>query len=222
MAYLKNKHDKADRTVVDSATDVGLSNVENTALSTWAGTSNITTLGTITTGALNNTIHGKYTLAEVGNAHFGSSTNSTTAGIENTSLNIMGTNYTTLATGSSTADRLIIHMYPGAMHRSAGYNGFGLCRATNTGFTISNSMMWATGEHHEGTGLADNYGDPYYGQGVSLIATVSDWGLSASTTYYMRMIGQVHNTGGNFYWGQLQGGHIGGGVRLSHELWRAV
>ena len=29
---------------------VGLSNVENTALSTWAGTSNITTLGTITTG----------------------------------------------------------------------------------------------------------------------------------------------------------------------------
>jgi len=31
-------------------TDVGLSNVENTALSTWAGTANITTLGTITTG----------------------------------------------------------------------------------------------------------------------------------------------------------------------------
>ncbi len=30
--------------------DVGLSNVENTALSTWAGTTNITTLGTITTG----------------------------------------------------------------------------------------------------------------------------------------------------------------------------
>lgn len=33
--------------------DVGLSNVENTALSTWAGTSNITTLGTITTGTWN-------------------------------------------------------------------------------------------------------------------------------------------------------------------------
>jgi len=30
--------------------DVGLGNVENTALSTWAGTSNITTLGTISTG----------------------------------------------------------------------------------------------------------------------------------------------------------------------------
>jgi hypothetical protein len=34
-------------------TDVGLSNVENTALSTWAGSSNITTLGTITTGTWN-------------------------------------------------------------------------------------------------------------------------------------------------------------------------
>lgn len=31
-------------------TDVGLSNVENTALSTWAGSANITTLGTVATG----------------------------------------------------------------------------------------------------------------------------------------------------------------------------
>ena len=33
-----------------TATDVGLSNVENTALSSWAGTANVTTLGTIATG----------------------------------------------------------------------------------------------------------------------------------------------------------------------------
>lgn len=33
-------------------TDVGLDKVENTALSTWAGSSNITTLGTITTGTV--------------------------------------------------------------------------------------------------------------------------------------------------------------------------
>lgn len=36
--------------------DVGLGNVENTALSTWAGTSNITTLGTIGTGTWNATV----------------------------------------------------------------------------------------------------------------------------------------------------------------------
>ena len=35
--------------------DVGLGNVENTALSTWAGTTNIITVGTITTGAWNGT-----------------------------------------------------------------------------------------------------------------------------------------------------------------------
>lgn len=37
---------------------VGLSNVENTALSTWAGTSNITTLGTITSGTWSGTTIG--------------------------------------------------------------------------------------------------------------------------------------------------------------------
>jgi hypothetical protein len=40
---------------VVSKTDVGLANVENTALSTWAGSSNITTLGTISTGSWNAT-----------------------------------------------------------------------------------------------------------------------------------------------------------------------
>jgi hypothetical protein len=36
-----------------TATQVGLGNVENTALSTWAGSTNLTTLGTITTGTWN-------------------------------------------------------------------------------------------------------------------------------------------------------------------------
>ena len=38
-----------------SKSDVGLGNVENTALSTWVGTSNVTTLGTIATGTWNGT-----------------------------------------------------------------------------------------------------------------------------------------------------------------------
>jgi hypothetical protein len=37
-------------------TDVGLSNVENTALSTWSGSTNITTLGTIATGTWNGSV----------------------------------------------------------------------------------------------------------------------------------------------------------------------
>ena len=44
-----------------TASDVGLGSVENTALSTWAGTSSITTLGTIATGTWNGTaIDGAY------------------------------------------------------------------------------------------------------------------------------------------------------------------
>ena len=38
------------RSATEVKTDLSLNNVENTALSTWAGTSNVTTLGTITTG----------------------------------------------------------------------------------------------------------------------------------------------------------------------------
>ncbi len=41
-----------------TASDVGLGSVENTALSTWAGTSNITTVGTISTGTWNATAIG--------------------------------------------------------------------------------------------------------------------------------------------------------------------
>lgn len=38
-----------------TASDIGLGNVENTALSTWAGSTNITTVGTITTGVWSGT-----------------------------------------------------------------------------------------------------------------------------------------------------------------------
>jgi hypothetical protein len=45
------------RSAADFKTDLSLNNVENTALSTWAGSTNITTLGTITAGTWNaNTI----------------------------------------------------------------------------------------------------------------------------------------------------------------------
>ncbi len=41
------------RTILELKTDLSLENVENTALSTWAGSTNITTLGTITSGTWN-------------------------------------------------------------------------------------------------------------------------------------------------------------------------
>lgn len=44
------------RSASEVKTDLSLNNVENTALSTWAGTTNITTLGTITTGTWQGTV----------------------------------------------------------------------------------------------------------------------------------------------------------------------
>ena len=38
------------RSASEVKTDIGLGNVEDTALSTWAGSTNVTTLGTIATG----------------------------------------------------------------------------------------------------------------------------------------------------------------------------
>lgn len=49
--------------------DVGLGNVENTALSTWAGSTNLTTLGTVATGTWNGTLIGS-TYGGSGNAFF--------------------------------------------------------------------------------------------------------------------------------------------------------
>lgn len=52
LSYTESVNSVAGRTgaVVLTKSDVGLGNVENTALSTWAGSANLTTLGTVTTG----------------------------------------------------------------------------------------------------------------------------------------------------------------------------
>ena len=53
--YLKSNGNSAPTWETFSASTVGLGNVENTKLSTWAGSSNITTVGTISTGTWHGT-----------------------------------------------------------------------------------------------------------------------------------------------------------------------
>ena len=87
-------------------TDLSLNNVENTALSTWGGSSNIATVGPLTAGSINwtgtiNTGSGAIT-----------TTGSVTGGVVNasTTLQIGGTDVTTMfatATQGSTADSAI-------------------------------------------------------------------------------------------------------------------
>ena len=48
--YLKNNGSGTFAYIIPTKTDISLGNVENTALSTWAGSNNLTTVGTISTG----------------------------------------------------------------------------------------------------------------------------------------------------------------------------
>ena len=70
----------AAKTIDITKSSIGLGNVENTALSTWAGTSNITTVGTITTGTWSGT---KIPINKGG-------TNATTAADARTNLGLGG------------------------------------------------------------------------------------------------------------------------------------
>ena len=72
-----------------SAGIVGLGNVENTALSTWAGTSSIVTLGTVTTGTWQGTNISLSYIPTIDNAHIPNSIPSWKVGlgnVENTAL----------------------------------------------------------------------------------------------------------------------------------------
>lgn len=74
---------------------VGLGNVENTKLSTWAGTSNITTLGTITTGVWHGTKIAKSYLADAVQ---------TSLGLADTSIQGVKVNGTALTPSSGVVD----------------------------------------------------------------------------------------------------------------------
>ena len=94
---------------------VGLSNVENTALSTWAGSTNITTLGTIATGVWNGTAIGDSYISSASTwnskAASGANTDITSVYLNNAGLKIKDTNAShglIIAPGSDiTADRTL-------------------------------------------------------------------------------------------------------------------
>ena len=87
-----------------SRNDVGLGNVENTALSTWAGSTNITTLGTIATGTWNGgIITGQYGGTGVNNGvrTITLGGNLTTSGAFATTLTVTGATNVTLPTSGT-------------------------------------------------------------------------------------------------------------------------
>ena len=96
-----------------SRSNLGLGNVENTALSTWAGSTNLTTLGTIATGVWNG--------STIGNSYL---TNSTISGVS------LGSNLSTL----SIASELI-------SGGASSYNGSSAKSIAIQNTSVTNSML---------------------------------------------------------------------------------
>lgn len=113
-SYLKGNDTAAlvPRTYSEVKTDLSLNNVENTALSTWAGTTNITILGTIATGSWNATVipDGKIASALTGKTYNGLTLTAATDGFSIAG----GTNSKTLSvpdngsvSGTNTGDQTL-------------------------------------------------------------------------------------------------------------------
>ena len=147
------------------------------------GSTAITSLGTVTAGNLSNEAIIMPRFKEHSRYHYATAT-STTA-YPQTAINISGTLYATL-TPEDTGDVLEFGWTMNT-YANGGYIGFGIQRATDTGFTAGVATVWSTGQHASGkhghaTGDFGNY-EPQNGY-FSVTAT----GLSVGTTYYFRII----------------------------------
>ena len=189
------------------------------------GGSGLTALGTVASGTLATGVHGKYVVEDYDDFYHNSQLESTDT--SQAAINISGSSYVTVTTGTSTSDLLEFIMNYGTCFRapdsggSAVYMGFGLQRDSATDFSSSPTTMYASGEHSWGTG-----GDIQSFAPVCLtqIKSVTDWGLSASTTYYVRMTGQTHSPAGTFRWGQasITNQTSADGIRLFYKKWRLL
>ena len=190
-----------------------------TTISGSTGVNKITD-GTINGSDFASGVRGKYVLED--NSHFFYTLHTTTTALSQQALNISGSLYATITTGSSTADLITFEQDFGNLHftTSNTYMGYGLQRSNSTNFS-SPTTVWSTGEHALGLVGATNI---YAGKhAVTNTRTAAEWGLAANTTYYFRLIGMTHGVAGSFYWGNGTSGHTNGyGVKLSVSLWRLL
>ena len=190
-----------------------------TTISGSTGVNKITD-GTIDGSDFASGVRGKYVLED--NSRFFYTTRTSTTAVSQQALNVSGSLYATITTGSSTADLITFEQDWGQLLVTTdnSYMGYGLQRSNSTNFS-SPTTVWSTGEHAAGMVGAANI---YIGkQAVTNTRTAAEWGLSANTTYYFRLIGMTHGLAGTFIWGNETSNHTNGqGVRLSVSLWRLL
>ena len=181
---------------------------------TFSGTANA--LGTVTSGNLSNNAIVMPRFKEFDFFKVYSNENTTTS--NETSLNISDSSYLEV-TPESTAD-IIEFGYDFSYYWSNGYLGWGVERATDTGFTANRASIWRNGEHSRG---GYSSGVPQYGvQGGVVTQTASTFGMAADTTYYCRMIGMTHNGTTNVTFGTVGSNNTHEGVKLTMKRWSIV
>ena len=146
-------------------------------------------------------------------------TSTTLTSTSQSALNISGSTYVTLT--PEHVNDIFEFQFQFVTYASDGYIGWGIQRATNTGFTSGLTTIYANGRHssgRRGTGNDDTY-LPVEGS-VTALAT----GLSVGTPYYFRLIGQTHSVGGTFIWGVDVTGSTNpaAGIIYTAKRWSAV
>jgi len=129
-----------------------------------------------------------------------------------------------VVTPGATAD-IIQFGWSFCWYNDEGYMGWGIQMSTTNNFASGNSTLWATGRDQvQGGDTAGSVADWGGQAGGVLTDTASTFGMSADTTYYVRMVGQTfHNsswTSNSAKWGYEYDNDVNGvGVRLSMQRW---
>jgi hypothetical protein len=181
------------------------------------GGSGLTALGTVTSGNLSNNAIIMPRYKEFDRVVYATETTTTSTG--QTAFNISGSTYVTLT--PEHVDDIFLFQFQFNTYCSAGYMGWGIQRATDTGFTTGVTTIYANGVHSSGRrGLG---GDATYVP-VEGIVTLLATGLSVDTPYYFRLIGQNHTVAATFKWGVDVSGNLNpaAGFVLSARRWSIV
>ena len=87
---------------------------------------------------------------------------------------------------------------------SGAYGGLGIMTSTATDFSANRNVPFTTGQHAWGNG-GSNLGDPYDVWEVDQMLTASEMSFTVGTTYYIRLIGQIHTSNQTMYFNNSSG-----------------
>jgi hypothetical protein len=98
------------------------------------------------------------------------------------------------------------------------YGGLGLMTSTSTDFANNRNFFHRSGQHSIGNGSAG--GDEYKFEWLTYANSCSGLGLTAGTTYYVRMIGQKHSANNISFNNSSGGQHEDGRHFLNFKHWK--